>query len=247
MNVRRLIKLLPNLLLVGALGYCGSAIQSEAPGAARADVQKGLELMVSDLMTEGSEAAVKFEGKLRDPFWAAVAASATREAAPEEHPVAAGADALAEFVRGLSLDATMIHGRDQLAVIDGRIYARGQRLPVPEDVSVPGQELQVFAVTRTGVLLKGGGKNYMLGYPDHLEKKKSDDDEPAARERAMAEIDPAGQMEMFQKLLNSPLGKMGKGLIGDAVSPKHRPGAAGPAQTRRPSNARTRAPGAGGP
>src|SRR5689334_7929757 len=99
MNVHRLIKVLPNLILVGSLGYCASTIQSGAPGGARAraDVEKGLELMISDLVAEGSDAAVKLEGKVRDPFWVAVAPTAAQEAASAERPAPAGPDPLAEF------------------------------------------------------------------------------------------------------------------------------------------------------
>jgi hypothetical protein len=250
MSVPKLIKLMPTLILVGTLGYSVSAIQSGLPGAgeSRAEVQKGIEQMMQDLVAEGSGAATKLEGKLRDPFWATVAATAPQEAAARELSHSPEADPLAEFVRGLTLDATFLQGRDQLAVINGRMYSRGQRLNVPGEEAVPGQGLQVFAVTRTGVLLKGGGKSYMLGYPDQLGKKKDKDGESdSAREQMMAEIDPAGQMEAFQRLLSSPLGAMGKGLIGNPASADRRSGAAAGTPARRRSDARARGSGAGGP
>jgi hypothetical protein len=249
MSAARLIKLLPTLILVGSLGYCMSTIESDLPGAAeaRAEAQKGLEQLLQDLVAEGSDAAVKLEGQLRDPFWAAVAAPSPPESAAQDLPHSPETDALAELVRGLTLDATFLQGRDQLAVINGRIYGRGQRLAIPGDDAGPGRGLQVFAVTRTGVLLKGDGKSYMLGYPERLGTKKGNDDESGpAREQAMAEIDPAGQMEMFQRLLNSPLGAMGRGLIGTA-SGVRRPDADARAPARRRSGTRARGAGPAGP
>ena len=122
---------------------------------------------------------------------------------------------MAEIIAGLKLDATFLQGRDQLAIINGRIYHKGQKLVLPgDDDSRP--PLVVLFVKPTGVILRGGGKNYLLGYPEHL-GKKPDDSSEAAREGGAEQIDPAGQAAMFQKLLDSPLGALGKGLIGDAV------------------------------
>lgn len=245
MNAARLIKLAPTLILVGCMGYALFAMESGIPGAgeAQAEMQKGLDRMVQDVLAEGSTAAKTLEGKLRDPFWAPPAPPAAVEAAREAAAPQA-TDPVADLVRGMSLEATMLHGKDQLAVIDGRIYARGQRVPIPGDEATPDRSLLVLNVTRTGVLLKGESRLYHLVYPDQLGKKKEADGADSARQKEMAEIDPGGQMEMFQKLLNSPLGAMGRGLIGDAAS---RGGPSAKGRGRPGADPRARKAGAGGP
>jgi hypothetical protein len=248
MNVAGLIKLAPTLIVVGFVGYSLFAMESAIPEAAEkeTEMKKGLEQMVQDVLAEGSTTAAKLEGKLRDPFWVAAATPAPEEAAVKEPSDTPGPDELAEIVRGMTLEATFIQGRDQLAVIDGRIYSKGQRIAIPGDDTTPARSMRVVAVTRAGVLLKGGEKHYNLGYPDQLGKKKEGDGGPeSAKERAMTEIDPAGQMEMFQRLLNSPLGVMGRGLIGDAAG--HSTGAATKSRGRRGPDSRARGSGVGGP
>ena len=251
MRIARLIKLAPTTILVGSLGYSWYAMESGLPGAAetQADVQKGLDRMVQEVLAESSTAASKLEGKLRDPFWVAVPKTADKEVAPKQVAGPAESDELAEMVRGMTLDATFLQGREQLAVIDGRIYGRGQNVAIPEDPAMPGRSLQLIAVTRTGVLLKGAGKHYALGYPDRLGKKKDEGESGSgpAGERAMAEIDPAGQVEMFQRLLNSPLGAMGRGLIGDAATAGRTPGGARKSGARRSPDPGPRASRGGGP
>jgi hypothetical protein len=247
MNAQGLIKLAPTLILVGFLGYSLYSMQSAIPEAAelRTEMQKDFDRLVQEVVTESSTAAVKLEGKLRDPFWVATA-PATRESAPKEETVAGAQDDLAGIVKGMTLDATFLQGKDQLAIIDGRIYSRGQRIAIPGDDAAQVRSMLVVAVNRTGVLLKGGDKHYKLNYPDELGKKKGEDGKSeAGKERAMAEIDPSGQMEMFQRLLNSPLGAMGRGLIGDAVGKS--PGASKKARGRAAPGSRTPVSGAGAP
>ena len=243
MNAAKVMKLVPTITLVGCVGYGLFAMESGIPETAEkeAEVQKGLELMVHDVLAEGSSTAAKLEGKLRDPFRVPPPAPATAEAAAKELAAEPETDDLAEIVRGMSLDATLLQGREQLAVIDGRVYSRGQRIQLPGDESQPGRSLSVLAVTRTSVLLKGGAKHYTLAYPEQLGKKKEDGDSDSAKERAMSEIDAGGQMEMFQRLLNSPLGKMGRGMIGNPA------GAAAKGRGRRASNSSARNSGSGGP
>lgn len=237
MNVRGLIKMAPTLLLVGFLGYSLYSMQSAIPEASEmgTEMRKDFDRIVQEVVAESSTAAVKLEGKLRDPFWVATA-PAKRGAAAKEETVAPAQDDLAEIVKGMTLDATFLQGKDQLAIIDGRIYSRGQRIAIPGDDPAQARSMQVVAVSRTGVLLKGGDKHYKLGYPDELGSKRDDTagKSESGKERAMAEFDPSGQMELFQRLLNSPIGAMGRGLIGDAVgkSPgasKRARGRAGPA------------------
>jgi hypothetical protein len=160
-------------------------------------------------------------GRTRDPFVVAARpeAAAAATAARATPPPAPPSDPLADVVAGLSLDATFIQGRDQLAIINGRIYQKGQTLTLPGPADASRPPLSVLFVRPTGVLLKGGDKNYLLGYSDQLVRKPGPDkDAAAAREAELAELDLGGQSALFERLLNSPLGALGRGLLGDALS-----------------------------
>jgi hypothetical protein len=225
MSASRLIKLAPTATLLAFLGYASFSLQAALPGAAEkeAALAKGFDLMLQDLVAPDSGGTAK-QSAARNPFLAV--APPPPETAEAAAPAATESDPLAGVVAGLSLDATFLQGRDQIAIIDGRIYHRGQKLALPgDDDSRP--PLVVLFVKPTGVILRGGGKNYLLGYPEHLVKKPAAPAEPA-REDASAQLDPAGQAAMFQKLLNSPLGALGKSLVGDAVTSK-RPAGSRPA------------------
>jgi hypothetical protein len=143
-----------------------------------------------------------------------------------EEAASPASDPLAEMIAGLSLEATFIQGRDQMAVINGRMYQKGQHLALPGDGENSPPPLTLLFVKPTGVILRGRDKNYLLGYPDRLGQKPGRDEGDAAaraRETGMADLDLAGQAAMFERLLDSPLGAMGRGLLGDAASPR-RPG-----------------------
>lgn len=228
MSTARLIKFGPTILLVGYLGYGLFSVQPPQAGAS--ETKQALERTMMDLLAEGSEATQMIETQVRDPFWTGPRAEVLKKSA-EVAAAASDDDPIAEAVRGLSLDATMIHGRDQLAVINGRIYTRGQSIRVSGD-GEPA-DLKVLVVTRTGVILRGAARNYGLNYPDKLGRKKDEDDKAAAGDAGtLTAIQDAGQAEMFQKLLNSPLGAMGRGIIGDPGRAAGRRKGAGPASAR---------------
>jgi hypothetical protein len=64
-------------------------------------------------------------------------------------------------VRALALNATFLQGRDELAVIDGRIYRIGQSLEGTKGARIP---LRVTKVSTSQVILQAGDKRYSLGY-----------------------------------------------------------------------------------
>ena len=70
---------------------------------------------------------------LRDPFRAVVKAAAASKPENEATPDDSQAESLAEFVRGLSLDATFLQGKTRIAIISGRIYHQGQHLVIRGD------------------------------------------------------------------------------------------------------------------
>jgi hypothetical protein len=218
MNTAKFLRLAPTLILASFLAYSSYSMQATLPGAAeeRAELSKGLDAMVQDILSSGTVAVDRLGGELRDPFQVGLkpgAPAATQDAAPPSPEV----DPLAEIVRGLKLDATVLHGRDQIAIIDGRIYSRGQHLRVDDGSGPAASPLFLLVVQPSKVILRADSKNYVLGYPDQLGRKPDSGNEAASRSakaEAMDEIDPGGQLALFQKLLNSPLGALGKSMIG---------------------------------
>ena len=236
MSASKAIKLAPTAILLAFLGYASYSLKASLPGAAQehAELTKGFDLMLRDLVTTGREETAELS-KLRNPF---LAVTPPAPEAPEPDPSAApDSDPLAEVVAGLTLDATFLQGRDQIAIINGRIYNKGQSLSLPATGGEALPPLSVLFVRPTGVLLRGGGRNYLLGYPEQFIRKP----EAAAGEADPAVADPAGQSAMFQRLLNSPLGALGKSLIGDAVSSK-RPGGSRPRGRAKKSGSRPSSP-----
>jgi hypothetical protein len=147
-------------------------------------------------------------------------------------------DPLAGFVHSLSLDATFLQGKTQIAIINGRMYHQGQHLIVQDEGEKALSPLLVQNVQVHRVTLTAHNTSYELGYPDQLSSP------PVDRRRAdgsVAEIDPEGELALYKKLLSSPLGKLGKSLTGNTGAPP--PGAG---RARRPGRHRGGA-GAGGP
>ncbi len=236
MNAKQLIKLAPTAVLLGFVAFAYSSLQGALPGAGQkqAELAKGLDLMFQDIAASDPVGALK-EVRLRDPFLPVVPVVATPESAGSDAPAQPETDPLTDIVAGLSLDATFVQGRDQLAIINGRSYNKGQRLVLPGDDDHSRPPLVVLFVRPTGVILRGGSKNYVLGYPEQLGRKPDKSPGPAGEQADSAMLDPAGQAAMFQRLLNSPLGAMGKSLIGN-------PGGSN-ADARRRKSSRSRSTG----
>lgn len=215
MNASRIIKLAPTALVLVFLGYASYSLQASLPGAAerQAALAKGLDLMLQDIVTSDPIGADKL-GRLRDPFLPVVRA-ATSSAGVEHVAVAAPEDdPLIDVVAALNLDATFLQGGDQLAIINGRFYKKGQALVLAGGDKDSQPSLVVLFVKPTGVILRGGNKNYLLGYPDQLGKRSPADKDAVTDPANSAVLDPAGQNAMFQRLLGSPIGALGKSLIG---------------------------------
>ncbi len=210
MNPLRMARIAPTAILLAYVVYSGYTLESSTPMAEeqKAEIARGLDVLINDVAEIGEE-LVRMEGELRDPFQIVVPPPPE----PEPYEVAAAeppVDPLEAVVSALNLEATFVQGKEQIAIIDGRIYSKGQKLKIDED-RAPDARLVLLFVKPTGVILRGDGKNYALTYPDHFPTREparpaTNDDPP---------IDPGGQLEMFQKLLNSPLGSLGKGLLGN--------------------------------
>jgi hypothetical protein len=218
MNGAKLVNLAPMLIMIGFLAYVSNSIPttSDKSAAGPTGLTKGVDAVVRGMVTAGDVVAGSLTTGLRDPFHVDLKRDAAAEAAKsqEEAAHAPTADALSEILQGLTLEATFRRGTDQMAIINGRVYSRGQPLLLDgnSDQSLP--PLLVFNVLPTKVVLEASGKYLVLGYPDRLVSRSNKwGDGPDASQAAM--IDDGGQAAMFQKLLNSPLGALGKSLIGN--------------------------------
>jgi len=171
MNMTRLIKMLPMLVMVTALAYAAYSIQPVAPiltpaaGVAKAGKQAPVEGAGQAVTKAGSPEAlpaVRIAG--RNPFQ--VAAKPDRiEDHKNSTPELEKPDPSFAALEGLTLDATYLQGRTQMAIIDGRIYEPGQNLVGANDEPSPLIVAQVFV---NKVIFQAEGKRYFLAYPDQL-------------------------------------------------------------------------------
>jgi hypothetical protein len=167
MNAARLIKQAPMLILVAFLAYAGYSIHASVddPGEDQAgQVKDGNAVQKVIVTADHAEEGVQ-AGGLRDPFQVVVKPGPVASA-HGSHADALDTDHLAEIVRGLKLDATFLQGGDELAIIDGRIYSKGDGLLINAKPGNALSPLVVVSVVPGWVTLRGGDKDYVLGYPD---------------------------------------------------------------------------------
>ena len=169
MNAAKLIKLAPMLILVAFLAYAGYSIHASAddPAEDQAGKLKDSNTVVPDTVTAGNAVEDDQAGALRDPFQVGLKPGAVA-GAHESEAASPDSDRLAEIVQGLKLDATFLQGRDEMAIINGRVYSKGEHLIIhaASDIALP--PLIVVSVLPAKVSLRGGEKDYVLGYPDQL-------------------------------------------------------------------------------
>jgi hypothetical protein len=236
MSISKLIKLAPMIIMIAFLAYAGYSMQSSATDldGDQSGLAKELDAVVQDILAVGDAIKAGTSDALRDPFQvserpvlAGGAAAAKDGSEPDSE-----SDPNAEIVRGLSLDATFVQGHDQMAIIGGRLYSKGQHLLLDSGGGKTDSKLYVVNVLPAKVILHADGTNYVLTYSDRLGSKE-DRGRPGSEDpqQAMAEIDAGGQLAMFQKLLNSPLGALGKRMVGD---PAQNSSAARSKRSRRP-------------
>jgi hypothetical protein len=232
MNTAKLLKHVPTSIMVVFLAYACYKIHASAPNADAGEkaLVKGLDVMMNDVLHAGAE---EVRTLTRDPFRRgpkpADAAKAAEAALAD--PLA---DPLSDFVHSLSLGASFLQGKTQIAIINGRMYKQGEHLILEGDGGQVTSPLFVQKVQVDRVTLSAHETNFELGYPDQLGSRPADV-RPASGspgDGSIAEIDPEGELAFYKKLLNSPLGQLGKGLIGN-------PGAGRPAS----GAGRSRAPG----
>jgi hypothetical protein len=219
MKMATLLKRAPTLIMVAFLTYACYSIHASlgGPTAGRSDLANGLDVMMKDVLNSGAdEVRGLTQAMLRDPFQV-VLKPADASKPKNELPTDPETDPLAEIVSGLTLDATFLQGQTQIAIVNGRMYHQGQHLVFQVDTGKSYSPLFVQSVRAHGVTLGAHGKTFELGYPDQLGQRPATERSrgPASAAGSMAEIDPEGELAFDKRLLNSPLGKMGKSLTGN--------------------------------
>lgn len=219
MKKSTLVKRSPTLILLGLLAYACYAVNASmidlAP--ARNAIKNGVEVMIKDVVSASKDEVQGLTRVvLRDPFQVvskATAVSKPADGASED----SNAESLAGIVKSLTLDATFLQGKTRIAIISGRIYQQGQHLVIKGDAGKSYSPLFVQSVQVHSVSLGARGKTYELGYPDQLGNRPVPGKDRASNpaDGTIAEVDPEGELAFYKRLLNSPLGKMGKSLTGN--------------------------------
>jgi len=191
MTAVKLLKAAPLLIMVAFLAYAGYSIHASAgdPAAGQSGLAKDKGAVVQDIVTAGDAMAGGLTGALRDPFQVSLKPGAVASAPKSQDDASLNSDRLAEIVQGLKLDATFLQGRDEMAIINGRVYSKGHYLIIDANSGKSSSRLFVVSVLPAKVVLRGGDTDYVLGYPD--------------------------QLALSQKPLNSPRSAPGKTAIGN--------------------------------
>jgi hypothetical protein len=207
MNRQQLVSLGPMLVTIGAMSYATYALQPVIPGSAAGAGGPSIKestigrsrSMPAALATRGKPASAGRPA--RDPFEIKAPPHGAEAGAAPVHtePVSIAKDPNVEFVRGLTLNATFIQGRAQMAVIDGYIYEQGQPLVGADDRPCP---LVLSQVLPTSAFLRQGERTYQLGYPDVLEPTSKPG--PKARPASQQSADRSRSRRPADRRLASP-------------------------------------------
>jgi len=229
MKTAALLKRTPTFIVVAFLAYACYSIHASLPdsSAGRTELANGLDLMVKDVVhASTNEVRSLTKVMLRDPFRLSLKAADAPNSKTAEASDDAEAESLARFVSGLKLDATFLQGQTRIAIIDGHIYHQGEHLIVKGETGNSHSPLLIQTVQPQLVTLSARGKTYELGYPDQLGNRPAAGhvDGRVAADGSMAEVDPEGQLAFYKRLLNSPLGKLGLGVLGNQAGTSSKSG-----------------------
>jgi hypothetical protein len=173
MNMPKLMRLLPMLIMVASLAYAtysmqplGSSTSAGPNTSVHAKEQAaGKESRPAVASSLAKGAVPKRLAIPRDPFQV-VSKPGSAEAVKGLADKASGhteIDPYPGMIQGLTLSGTFLQGRTEIAIISGQIYEKGQYLRGLGDESSP---LRVAQVLTTGVILQAGGTQYVLSYPE---------------------------------------------------------------------------------
>lgn len=205
MNSTNLASLMPTLVMTLSLAYATYALQPDArmPALLEAAAKKGGAGTVAHSAPPDGESAGSAT-PARDPFaMAAAPGSVAAEGAADESVAGeSAADPFLAEITGMTLNATFLQGRTQMAVIDGRLYRKGQSLTEDDDGKPPLILTEVFA---NRVILQAGRTRYALAYPEQPGSRPSQEPE---RPEGLKEADP--RLEAIRTILSSAMA--GRGL-----------------------------------
>lgn len=220
MDASLLIKSLPMLIMLASLAWATYTVEqlgsTPAPNRVAARQATAKRATAGSALNRVEDVAASIREVGRDLFRTLSDSAAPGDdgssASPSPRPES---DPMLDVIGQLTLNATLIQGRNQLAVISGKTYAAGQ--PIKDSNGEPlGVSLtKVFA---DKVVLQGESRHYVLAYPSNLQlpaaartERRPDDDLARLRE-----FDP--QLALFQTLLRSPLGGLGARLLGASAA-----------------------------
>jgi hypothetical protein len=218
MNASMLLKFLPMLVMLVSLAYAAYTVQwlgSTLEPVLSQSATKQPEIKGAgpdSAASRSQDASPAIADTVRDLFQVVAKPGTGDEAnGPGSNKLKTVVDPITVLLQGLTLNATLLRGRTQLAVINGRIYNAGQHLEGRDGQPSPLSLTKVFA---SKVVIEAEGKHYVLAYPTNF------DTPVAARESrsgAQDSLDMRGldpQLALIQALLKSPLGGLGASLLG---------------------------------
>jgi hypothetical protein len=210
MNAAKLIKQAPMVILVAFLMYAGYSIHASAddPAEELASQVKDVKTAVPETVTADSAVAGGQAGGLRDPFQVALEPDAVVRAHESQTDAQPDSDRLAEIVQGLKLDATFLRGRDEMAIISGRVYSKGEHLIINANSDNALSPLVVVGVLPAKVTLRGGDKDYVLGYPDQFALSHKPRNSPV---RAMSKTTVGNPAGTFSRSDSAPRTRRSRG------------------------------------
>jgi hypothetical protein len=195
MNIPKLMKLLPMLIMVASLAFAtysaqpvGSSTRPDNTGTKEQATGKEARPTTTASLAKG--VVSKRPATVRDPFQV-VSKPGSVEAAQRLADQASGhteTDPHVGVIQGLTLSGTFLQGRTEIAIISGQIYEKGQYLRGLGDEPSP---LRVVRVLTTGVILQAGGSQYVLSYPEAWSEAGAKPKSPAATKPRQAKTPAA--------------------------------------------------------
>jgi hypothetical protein len=173
MNMPKLMKLLPMLIMVASLAFAtysmqpvGSSTSTRPNANARTKEQAtGKEAWPTSAASLAKGAVSKHLATLRDPFQVVSKPGSTETAKGLADKTSGHSeiDPYPGVIQGLTLTGTYLQGRTEIAIISGQIYEKDQYLRGLGDEQ---SSLRVAQVHTTGVILQAGSTQYVLSYPE---------------------------------------------------------------------------------
>jgi hypothetical protein len=193
MDIIKLLKFLPMVIMIASLAYAiysMQAVRIDPEPASKKPNEKQAAARESQAKVAVSEAKTAMPERLhlpRDPFQVALKTTSADSAqnAPGSSPASAEVDPYPAMIQGFTLSATFIQGKTEIAIINGRIYKKGQHISGAANEPLP---LTLAGVLAKEVILQAGSNRYLLAYRDQWTEGRASSRRPetsGARQLAM--------------------------------------------------------------